>query len=281
LPRSYKIIDFQISRYALFSLVILPINSVINPLLYDDVITARVSATVHKMYGEVKTLVIFLIGPLRNKLAKVEVERFSMHEVPRIRYVKGSVRMADEPAVILTKKEAETPACSEVKVVEKTSVKKTSVKKTSAKKTSAEKTSAKKNQGPPRSKRKVRVPRKKSEETSVSGNTSIHNGPQLIAKPRSTKAGEGQADGKETVPRSTKAGEGQADGKETASCWLTALVDGGAPPSTKAGEGQADGRRQFRSQPRPMKGRQMATRQFRGQPRPVKDRQMARRQLRG
>ena len=153
------------------------------------------------MYGEVKTLVIFLIGPLRNKLAKVEVERFSMHEVPRIRYVKGSVRMADEPAVILTKKEAETPACSEVKVVEKTSVKKTSVKKTSAKKTSAEKTSAKKNQGPPRSKRKVRVPRKKSEETSVSGNTSIHNGPQLIAKPRSTKAGEGQADGQETEPK--------------------------------------------------------------------------------
>jgi hypothetical protein len=66
--------------YSVFSMSILPINSLINPLLYDDFITSRIRASLNVTYASIRISTTY-INRFRPNLSMVYREKIEMKDI--------------------------------------------------------------------------------------------------------------------------------------------------------------------------------------------------------
>ena len=76
---SLNIIDAT-AWYSIFSMIILPINSVINPLLYDDIVTSHIGAALRSLSTSVSNSV--LIRSLRQRFTPRQAESTELEDIP-------------------------------------------------------------------------------------------------------------------------------------------------------------------------------------------------------
>ena len=76
---SLNIIDAT-AWYSIFSMVILPINSVINPLLYDDIVTSHIGAALRSLSTRASDSV--LIRSLRERFTARQAESTELEDIP-------------------------------------------------------------------------------------------------------------------------------------------------------------------------------------------------------